>query len=188
MKLIRAAALRLRANSIGDTGGAWNEPSYHRTHDPRPVATSPYRDSFSIDDVLAYSLVSWTRPAGGLYSQRPRARQIEVRSSAASATATDASDSQSLGLDLPDALTRHREPLTDFLQRVVGNQLHILRGFGIGIGSSFGLPQLCIQALTSSQGTPIRVRSNSARRRLSSSRLLATKRLPYSPITPPLRG
>src|SRR5580704_17940289 len=47
-------------------------------------------------------------------------------------------------------------------------QLHTLRGFGIG--SSFGLPQLCIQAWTSSQGTPIRVRSNSARRRSSSSR------------------
>jgi len=45
----------------------------------------------------------------------------------------------------------------------------VVAGIG-GYGNSFGVPQLCIQALTSSQGTPIRVRSNSARRRSSSSR------------------
>ena len=43
----------------------------------------------------------------------------------------------------------------------------------LGGGSSFGLPQLCIQVLTSSHGTPMRVRSNSARRRASSSRASA---------------
>jgi hypothetical protein len=75
---------------------------------------------------------------------------------------------QRLRRDLPDALTGYQELLTDFIQRLGGNRLYNLRGFGIG--SSFGLPQLCIQALTSFQGTPIRVRSNSARRRSSSSR------------------
>ncbi len=50
------------------------------------------------------------------------------------------------------------------------DNLHSLRG--LGAGSSFGLPQLSIQALTSSHGTPMRVRLNSARRRLSSARNL----------------
>jgi len=51
------------------------------------------------------------------------------------------------------------------------SDFHSLRGFGLG--SSFGLPQLPIHALTSSQATPIRLCSNSARRRASSAKASA---------------
>src|SRR5262245_61821240 len=46
------------------------------------------------------------------------------------------------------------------------DQFHRLRG--LGVGSSSGVPQLFIQVSISSQGTALRVRLNSARRRASS--------------------
>jgi hypothetical protein len=52
--------------------------------------------------------------------------------------------------------------------RLGDNQSHNLRG--VGAGNLLGVPQLSSHALTSSQGTPSRVRSNSASRRSSASR------------------
>src|SRR5689334_7970216 len=52
--------------------------------------------------------------------------------------------------------------------RAGNDQLHSLRG--LGGGRLFAVPQLSIQALTSSQGTPMRVRSNSASRLASAAK------------------
>src|ERR1700730_10471256 len=64
-------------------------------------------------------------------------------------------------------LKKRSEPLYVERRSARNSQPHSLRG--LGGGSSFAVPQLSIQSLTSSHGTPMRVRSNSARRLASSS-------------------